>query len=70
MRRGLTAGFCWADSATAVAGGGVVCLTGTPAAVGSCGEGGCGSCGKAGGMLVLFGGPYLGLPRQPAHKHT
>jgi len=80
MRRGLTAGFCWADSATAEAGGGVVCLTGIPAAVSSCGDAGCGeggcgeggggSCGRAGGRLVLLGGPYLGLPCQPAYKHT
>lgn len=77
MRRGLTAGFCWADIATAVAGGGVVCLTGTPAAVGSCGDAGCGdtgcgeggggSCGRAGGRLVLWEGRTWACP---ASLHT
>jgi len=70
MRRGLTAGFCWADTAIAVAGGGVACSTGAAAAVGGCGEGGGGSCSTAGGRLVLVGGPYLGLPCQPAYKNT
>ncbi|KAA6429493.1 MAG: hypothetical protein FRX49_00885 [Trebouxia sp. A1-2] len=37
--------------------------------VGGCGEGGS-SRGAAGGRLVLLGGPYLGLPCQPACKHT